>query len=63
VAAIEEDNEEEFCQGSVMRDRIAAAMWTQYQRVIQERGLDTLDIMDDDEDAAADAADDTDSDV
>jgi hypothetical protein len=26
VAAIEEDNEEEFCQGSVMRDRIAAAM-------------------------------------
>jgi hypothetical protein len=63
AAAIEEDNEEEFCQGSVMRDRIAAAMCMQYQCVVQERGLDTLDIMDDDKDAAADATDDTDGDV
>jgi hypothetical protein len=47
---IEEDNNYDFCQGAAMRDRIAAAMWTQYQRIVVERGLEGLDIMDSEED-------------
>jgi hypothetical protein len=49
VAAME-DNGYDFCQGAAMRDRIAAAMWTQYQCIVVECGLEGLDIMDSEED-------------
>jgi hypothetical protein len=63
AAAIEEDNDNEFHQGAAMCDHIAAVMWTQYQCIVLEHGLEGLDIMDseddkdtgdDDEDAASD---------
>jgi hypothetical protein len=63
AAAMEEDNDDDFCQGAAMCDRIAAAIWTQYQRIVVECGLEGLDIIDsegdkdtgdDDEDAASD---------
>lgn len=39
VAAIEEDDELEYRQGSAMRDRIASAMWDHYQRISLERAF------------------------
>jgi hypothetical protein len=36
IAAIEEDNELKFCQGSVMYDHIASAIWDDYQFISLE---------------------------
>jgi excinuclease UvrABC nuclease subunit len=46
---MEEDNEHDFRQAAELRDRIAEAMWAQYQRVVLERGLEALDITEDED--------------
>ncbi|KAG2745074.1 hypothetical protein P692DRAFT_20742611, partial [Suillus brevipes Sb2] len=49
ATAMEEDNEHDFRQAAELRDRIAEAMWAQYQRVVLERGLEALDITEDED--------------
>lgn len=53
VAAIQKENDDEFCQGAAMHDHIAAVMWTQYQRVVLQCSLKELNIMDSTEDKDA----------
>lgn len=49
ATAMEEDNEHDFRQAAELRDHIAEAMWAQYQRVVLERGLEALDITEDED--------------